>query len=529
VAFAAMSVALGIVVRWPLVTHADFPLNDGGLFLVFIDTIRDGGFAFPHFIEWNGYQIPFAYPPLSFYGVAALSALTGAAPLELIQYFPLFFNMLAIPLFVWIAARLLTSRTSLFFAAFVFPLIPRSYEWLIMGGGVSRSPAMVAVLVAMLFTMSAIDRRQTRFFVAASGALGLALTMHLEWGISGWVVTTLLILMARPTRASVGIVVAIGLGMGLVSFPWWASVLAIHGIDPFLAAMTTGGWDGETFSTRMTTFDLFTLPRTWIAVLGAFGFGFAWASRDRRQLLVLLWLLLIYVTTPRHAKTVAAIPVAMLIGISLEKLTGWLDAQLRRGAESSEGAPSSPPHRLVTLLLHGILAVSVFGYMLWEGENSQEPSPLVALTPGERAGMSWIGQNVDESAHFLVVSRSLIWASDRAAEWFPLLAHRRSVNTLQGLEWVREVPFESELLRSEMHRQAAYLSPAVAPQYGLQLFGATHDHVAVFAPRNQGIRRAYADSNLYEPLYEQDEVAIYRVRPDILAAMTTPPSPPATQ
>jgi hypothetical protein len=50
--------------------------------------------------------------------------------------------------------------------------------------------------------------------------------------------------------------------------------------------------------------------------------------------------------------------------------------------------------------------------------------------------MAWVAQNTPTSGHFLVLSNSEDWASDKAAEWFPVLSQRTSVNTAQGLEWL---------------------------------------------------------------------------------------------
>lgn len=521
-ALAAMSLLLGFAIRGPIVLTVDFPLNDGGLFLEFVDAILAGNFAFPRDIEWNGHRIPFAYPPLSFYAVAALSSAIDVDPLKLFQYVPLIFNLVALPLFVWLAARLMPTPSSVFFAAVAYPIVPRSYEWLIMGGGVSRSPAMVGMLVAMLLTMEAIDRRRPRLLVATTIVLGIVLTLHLEWAISAWVATALLLLVAGPTTTAVARAVGIGAGMGLVALPWWGSVIAIHGIEPYVAAMTTGGWDAETLVGRITNFDLFTLPGSWFAVAAAFGVAFACHSRDRRQVLVIAWLLSIYATTPRHAKSVAALPAAMLVGLSLSALAGRMASLLRRAADGVAVAPASPPHGLVVALLHMVLAASLCADMAWEVEHrpTSEQSPLVALTPDERAGMAWIAANVDEGARFLVASPALGWAWDREAEWFPLLAARQSANTLQGLEWVRDVSFESELTRSDMHRQAAYVSPSIAPQLGLQLFGPAHDHVAVFAPRGAPIRLSYAQSEIYETIHEQEGMGVYRMRPEVRRSLT---------
>lgn len=518
---AVASLLLGAAIRLPIVLGVDFPLNDGGLFLAFIEKILADGFAFPDFVDWNGYRVPFAYPPLSFYALALVAQVTGIEPLKLVQYAPLCINLVSLPLFVHLASRLLPGASPLFFAAVTFPILPRSYEWLIMGGGVSRSPAMLAMLLALLLTMEAIDRRRTSLLVAATVVLGIVLALHLEWGISGWVATSLVLWMGCPPRQAIERSIAMGFGIGLVSLPWWGTVVSIHGITPYVAALSEGGWEGETLNGRLTNFDLFTLPGSWIAIAAAFGVAMAWISRDRRQHLIVAWLLLIFATTPRHAKTVAAFPVAMLVGLSLAGLCERVLARLRRAAEEGDPLPSSPPLRQLAPVVHGILAASLVGYVVWEVSHLKpnEQSTLVALSPQERAGMAWISKNVDEAARFLVVSDALGWAWDRDAEWFPELAARRSVNTLQGLEWIEDFSFADEMIRADTHRQASFMSPSIAPQLGLQLFGPTHDHVAVFAPDGSPLRKSYAESAIYEAVHDQPGMSVYRLRPEIQQRM----------
>ena len=60
---------------------------------------------------------------------------------------------------------------------------------------------------------------------------------------------------------------------------------------------------------------------------------------------------------------------------------------------------------------------------------------LTSLGGGDRAAMRWMATSTPMQSRVLVVTGAA-WANDRIAEWFPVLAQRRSVATVQGSEWL---------------------------------------------------------------------------------------------
>ena len=80
---------------------ADFPLTDGGLFLVVIEAIRGGRYQLPSTVNYNGMDLPFAYPPLGFYLAAFTADLTEASPLDLLRYIPLVASVATLLAFTW--------------------------------------------------------------------------------------------------------------------------------------------------------------------------------------------------------------------------------------------------------------------------------------------------------------------------------------------------------------------------------------------------------------------------------------------
>ena len=49
--------------------------------------------------------------------------------------------------------------------------------------------------------------------------------------------------------------------------------------------------------------------------------------------------------------------------------------------------------------------------------------------------MAWISDNTDEAAEFISISTQPWWL-DPISEWFPALAKRNNINTVQGTEWL---------------------------------------------------------------------------------------------
>lgn len=134
-----LSVTLGLLVRIPYFFKYDFALNDGALFVQMADAVRSNSYVLPATVSYNRTEIPFAYPPISFYLIAFLSDLFNFNILDVVRYMPLVFNILSIGVFILLASQLIKSKLVLLYTSIFFPLIPRSYEWLIMGGGVTRS------------------------------------------------------------------------------------------------------------------------------------------------------------------------------------------------------------------------------------------------------------------------------------------------------------------------------------------------------------------------------------------------------
>ena len=93
-----------------IVQSADFPLNDGGMFYAMVQDLQSGRLALPAVTSYNGLDIPFTSPPLAFYLLAVLQAITGTDLIELFRYVPLTISVLSIVAFYALSRTLLPTR-----------------------------------------------------------------------------------------------------------------------------------------------------------------------------------------------------------------------------------------------------------------------------------------------------------------------------------------------------------------------------------------------------------------------------------
>lgn len=397
---------LGLAIRLTYTLDSDFPLHDGGLFAFMAIELRENGFAIPATTAYNDLDIPFVYPPLGLYLVAALSLLPGVEISSIMRWMPLLFSGATIFAFAYLAKVLLPPFPAIA-ATFAFAVVPAGFVWLIMGGGVTRGPGMVFAILALAI-LARFLREPTRERLIAGVAFGgLTLLAHPAAGFFAVLGALVLFGHARPAAPAARGTVLMMAGWVAVAAPWWIAMLARHGVAPFLASLGSGSSQVD---------ELFALIG-WSAsgeplfpIVASLGLVGVLTSLARRQFAFVVWLAA--ASFAPIAFIGSAIPLALLAGIGLD--------QARRAEIGSRAA-----RRIAVGALSYAAAASALAS---HGE-------LVGLSPDERAAMSWVSEETPESARFLVVSGQP-WGFDRTAEWFPTLAARPSVATPQGTEWL---------------------------------------------------------------------------------------------
>src|SRR5262249_45201035 len=145
-----VAMELGAFIRFFIIgTTGDFPLNDGGLFLVMIQDVMQAHFALPAFSSYNAIHMPFVYPPLAFYLGPIVATITHWSLLDIVRFMPAVVNVLTIPAMYLLSRTILNSRNQAIYATFAFAMLPRSFFWLIMGGGLTRSVGFLFAILAL--------------------------------------------------------------------------------------------------------------------------------------------------------------------------------------------------------------------------------------------------------------------------------------------------------------------------------------------------------------------------------------------
>jgi hypothetical protein len=339
-------------------------------------------------------------------------------------------SILMLPVFYLLARRLLGSWFPAVLALGAFALLPRSFEWFITGGGITRAPGYVLALVATYAMVLGLDTGHRRYVAGAALAAGLAILTHPNAAAVTVVSLVMLAAFRRPWRRSWATLAVVLAGAAVVSAPWWLVDLLRFGVAPLVSAAGSGSQIGPlTGVYRLITFDFAEEPfLPWITGLAAV--GLAW-SLARRRFLVPAWLAAILLLDPNAAPTDATIPLAMLAAVGLVQVVLPALAGAVDGGRARTG-PDLLRTRPVRLTLLTVLGLAFLGALF---RPIQDGSPDHVLPADVRSAMTWVAARTPAQATFVVIT-GRVWYSDDVSEWFPELTDRTSVATVQGYEWL---------------------------------------------------------------------------------------------
>jgi hypothetical protein len=429
-----LAVVLGIAVRAYHVMSQDFPLNDGGLFYTMVRDLQAAHYHLPAFTSYNDAGIPYGYSPLGFYLAAILDNWTPLSLIQIFRWLPLVTTALIVVAFADLARTLLASRTAVVTSILAFGLLPRSFIWMLMGGGLTRSLGFLFALITLRLLYSYYTSRRWSYVPWIALAAGLTVLSHL--GTAPFVAFSgilLLIAYGRRRQALLGSVVAAA-GAALLSAPWWLTVLKVHGPGPFLAANATGGSIFRSLSLADTVVTLAQLGLgtaeavlAVIGMLGALGFFYSLTMKDW---LLPAWWIAIVTLDARQGSTFSTVPIALLAGVAVAHV---LLPAMRRipvtTLRQSPGRAGWTPEFVLGLFLVFATASAFVRTPVPGGMTD-----MGALTADELEAMSWVAEETAPDARFLIVAGTP-WEIDRTSEWLPALANRKSVATVQGFEW----------------------------------------------------------------------------------------------
>ncbi|MFT3891317.1 MAG: hypothetical protein QM730_06755 [Anaerolineales bacterium] len=495
------AVLFGAFVRIYPVWMAGFPVNDGGMFYQMVQDLVSAGFRLPTYTTYNQLNIPFAYPPLPFYLAGFVHHFLQIPLMDVIRWLPMLVSILTIPAFYWLARIVLSSEDKAVIATLFFAFMPRSFEWLIMGGGLTRAPAS---LFFILFAGSLIkafcdQERKYTFYTILFG--GLVLLSHPERSLHALTTGLLLFLFFGRTKRGLVETPLIGAGVALLSFPWWGMSLLRFGLEPLLQASRAGG-DRALFWSPLLLLNITDETIAVTALLAVIGVMF---ELSRRRWFLPLWLVLTFATDPRSAPHVAPIQLSLLAAIALMDviLPALVSVTPAEGHLNSKAGKTLVLYFLVIGLVNGLSS----GFTL----------AGIHVSEHERDALKWISQNISSSGkNFLIYPRESDAALSPMLEWFPALTKQTSLSTYQGREW----------LDGQLHSDAffetrnAWLSCENSNEKCLDDWmsssGADVNYVLIVSDTEKsvtGLSASLANSSQYILIYQNAEVTLYQRTP----------------
>lgn len=419
---------LGGFLRFSLASRSDFPLNDGGMFYTMIREILDQRFALPETTAYNGHAIPFFYPPLSFYLAAVLFKLSQVSLLTLLQYLPAALSTLAIPAFFMLSLTFTESPSQAAFAALAFCFLPRTYEWLIMGGGLSRALGFFFAILALERIITLFKLRRARSLLGAVLFSALTILSHPEVSWFLFCSAALVGIWFGRSRAGMRHTLLVMVGTLFLVSPWLAAVVARHGALPLLAAFQVR----NDSSFPLVQLILFTYTdEAFTDILGALAFLGLFNELFRKRFFLPAWVALTVFLTLRNAPYILMLPVALLAGIGLDEVV--LPGITRKPSPQKASLKDWLATKTGAVFFIALLVYLLFSAISFSFLNK---SSLRSLPASERTAMQWIAANTPPASKFLLLTGAPSWEIDRTSEWFPALTGRTSLTTVQGTEWL---------------------------------------------------------------------------------------------
>jgi len=417
-----LGIVLGAILRFIPSTLAGFPVHDGGMFYFMVEELKSNHFVLPVFTGYNLSDIPFAYPPFGFYATALISTLFRIPALDVIHWLPPLISTISLPIFYLLADEILESKKQAALSTLFYGLLPASYEWTVMGGGITRAFGLIFMFLTIIFTnrLFAHSGYKPALLTALFGAL--AFLSHPQSGLQAASVSILLWLFRGRSKRTFfwsGFVV---IGVIALTSPWWGTILSYHGIASFSSAMRISNG---------SLLYLIKLLLVWlekgpvITLIAAIGVTGLLAALMQKKFLLPIWLILPLLVDPRTANGMGrVIAISMLAGYGFEMVLAPALINLRKPVNSWY------EDRFAVFSLFAVLFTVFIGSLIFSFKLAAK-----SLSPADRETIDWVNQNIPPGNDFLLLTGEQYSMDDPFQEWFPALTLQRSRTTLQGGEW----------------------------------------------------------------------------------------------
>lgn len=397
--------------------QAGFPINDGGMFYTMIVDLQANHFIAPAYTTYNQVSIPFVYPPLGFYLAGAISSLLKISPVMVLQWLPGILNTCTIPAFYFFAREITGNKLQAGITSLIYAATPHLTSWLSMGGGLTRSLGMLFMLLTLGYTHRVFTRDNHRDMLGVVIFGALTVLSHTEAPVYAVAIAMYIWLIKSRSRKGFFKGIIIAAGIFILAAPWYWRAISIHGFGPLLSISQSGNHSlGAIF--KLINIQILT-EEPFLGLLGSLGIlGIAMLVANKNFFIPVM-LPVIYLTQPRSAHIMANLPLALAAGYFIVEI---LLPSIQMGMSRGKWAGG----------FLAVLAVYLFGNSIYYELSLATRH----LSQQDRFAMEWVERNTSQKSSFLVISGNQNAFCDPITEWFPSIAMRKSVTTIQGSEWL---------------------------------------------------------------------------------------------
>jgi hypothetical protein len=324
------------------------------------------------------------------------------------------------------------------FAVYAFALMPGSYLWLIMGGGITRSLGLLFGILSLLSVWYMFTSLKVKYLLLSILLCSITILCHPE---TAWFVffTSILIgIFYGLNKKGIQFAAVTLLGVLILTSPWWIAITQRHSLSLFFNTMQAGNF----FSVSVALFYFTSEPYVSIfAVLAIFGL---FAELVRRRFFLFVWMLLIMLLSARSGETFATIPGSILVGSGVVWVLIPGLQSYKQMSGDNQLLPQIMNEGISKLVLSFLLVLAIIAAM---ANPSLKGTEITSLSQYDHAAMEWISANTSSDSQFAVLTGEKRWGLDPISEWFPALSNRISVSTVQGSEWLPDDRFTTHIER----------------------------------------------------------------------------------
>ncbi len=508
--FLIVAILIGGYIRLFQVLQAPLPLGDGGMFFSMTQDLIDNRFHLPAFISYNQLNVPNTYPPLAFYMAGFISVFARLNLINVFRIFPAIFSILSIPAFYLFAREIIRNESQLSIAVLIFALVPPSFNWLIKGGGIARSPAFLFSILALTFIYRLYTQKKRVNIIFASIFSALTLLIHPQITLfTACSAVVFFLFLSRNKEGVIKSLVVAGLTL-LLSAPWWLSMIMRYGFAPFINAFATGGYSGFSIVRYFFGNTLSEFGPTSIIVFGLIGI---FLYLYEKEYFLPTWALVSTIIDPRSTPRNLILALTICASYALLRLFRQLSQKKDKKLDHDSNVLSGILPKIMLLILFGQWVFSAL-YTVNNIANNY------SLNEDDIAAVEWMKKNTNPKSNFLVLS-GMIPFDDPFSEWLPSLTDRASLATVQGKEWDTGIDF-AEAVEDFKAAQSCYLKSADCIKDWEEKFKENIDYIYIrenndLADPDEGlyssaITKALLSSNQYDLTFENDLVAILKKR-----------------